>query len=96
MTILARLVWSAALVARWCWRTPARSGALLVAAGVISLYCSDADFLPVLALLVVAPLLLLSIAVTLVHRPMGDPTTAWPARGHDGDAKPSASEPPHR
>ena len=60
----------AALVARWCWRTPAWSGALLVAAGVVSLVCSDADFLPLLALLVVVPMLLLSVGVTLVHRPV--------------------------
>ena len=63
----------AALIARWCWRTPVWSGALLVAAGVISLLCSDVDFLPLLALLVVVPMLLLSVGVTLVHRTMRDP-----------------------
>lgn len=65
---------AAAPVARWWWRTPAWSGALLVAAGVISLLCSDADFLPLLALFAVAPMLLLSVGVTLVHRPMRDAT----------------------
>jgi hypothetical protein len=63
----------AALIARWRWRTRAWSGALLVAAGVISLLCSDVDFLPLLALLVVVPMLLLSVAVTMVHRPIRDP-----------------------
>lgn len=63
----------AALIARWWWRTPAWSGALLVAAGVISLLCSDADFLPLLALLAVAPMLLLSVGVTLVHPPRPTP-----------------------
>jgi hypothetical protein len=38
-----------------------------------SLLCSDVDFLPFLALLVVVPMLLLSVAVTLVHRPIRDP-----------------------
>jgi len=64
----------AALVARLSWRTPVWSGALLPAAGVISLLASDADFLPPLVLLVVAPCLLLSIGVTLVHRPIRDPS----------------------
>lgn len=59
----------AALVGRWRWRTPAWSGILLVAAGAISLLCSDVDFLPLFALLAVVPMLLLSIGVTLVHRP---------------------------
>jgi hypothetical protein len=63
----------AALVARWRWRTPTWVGALLVAAGVVSLFSADADFLPLLALPVVALLLLLSIGVTLVHRPTSDP-----------------------
>lgn len=63
----------AALVARWRWRTPTWVAALLVAASVISVFSADADFLPLLALLVVAPLLLLPIGVTLVHRPIRDP-----------------------
>ncbi|MCY7399382.1 MAG: hypothetical protein LH477_00200 [Nocardioides sp.] len=64
----------AALVARWSWRTPVWSGALLPAAGAVSLLASDADFLPPLVLLVVAPALLLSIGVTLVHRPIRNPS----------------------
>lgn len=66
---------AAALAARWCWRTPLWTGGLLVAAGVIGLLCADVDFLPLLALLVVVPLLLLAIGVTLVHRPVRRPAS---------------------
>ena len=41
----------------------------------IGLLCADVDFLPLLALLVVVPLLLLAIGVTLVHRPVRRPAS---------------------